>query len=329
MPRILFLPDQRYVEASNLESVLSASLRGGIPHTNECRGNARCSTCRVLVVNGLEFCSPRTEKEQALAEQLHFGERVRLACQTTVTGDVTLRRLILDAKDAGLTDQTKERTTHGSVGEERRIAILFVDIRGSTSFAESVPPFDVIHVLRRFYHHMERAVMDNGGHVACYTGDGLMALFGVKPSECAPLQAVLAGLDMLRSVKEDVQPYVKRLFQCPFKIGVGVHFGDAVVGTVGGGLQERVTAIGDAVNIAHRIERANKRAGTEFLVSEAVLRAVQEQVRVGKAISVKLPGKTGKHALHEIVGIRMPRRKRGASSQNVIKRARDEAAPKT
>ena len=242
---------------------------------------------------------------------------------------MTLRRLILDAKDAGLTDQRKDTTTHGSVGEERQIAILFVDIRRSTSFAESVPPFDVIHVLRRFYHHMERAVMDNGGHVACYTGDGLPALFGVEPSEGASLQAVLAGLDMLRSVKEDLQPYVKRLFQCPFRIGVGVHFGDAVVGTVGGGLQERVTAIGDAVNIAHRVERANKRAGTEFLVSEAVLRVVQEQVRVGKAISMKLPGKTGKHALHEIVSIRMPRRKRGATSRNAIKRARNEAAPKT
>jgi adenylate cyclase len=268
----------------------------------------------VLVLNGLEFCCARNEKEQALAEQLHFSERVRLACQTTITGDVTLRRLILDAKDAGLTDQRKERTTRGSLGEERQIAILFVDIRGSTSFAESVPPFDVIHILRRFYHHMERAVMDNGGHVACYTGDGLMALFGVEPSECAPLQAVLAGLDMLRYVKEDIQPYVKRLFQCSFRIGIGVHFGEAVVGTLGSELQERVTAIGDAVNIASRIERANKRAGTEFLVSEAVLRAVQRQVRVGKTISVRLPGKTGKHALHEVVGVRTARRKRRSSS---------------
>jgi adenylate cyclase len=120
MPRILFLPDQRYVEASNLESVLSASVRAGIPLTNECRGNARCSTCRVLVLNGLEFCCARNEKEQALAAQLHFGERVRLACQTTIVGDMTIRRLILDAKDAGLTDQRKETTTHGSVGEERR-----------------------------------------------------------------------------------------------------------------------------------------------------------------------------------------------------------------
>jgi len=314
MPRILFLPDQRYVEASDLESVLSASLRAGISHTNECRGNARCSTCRVLVLNGLEFCSPRNEKEQALAAQLHFGERVRLACQTTITGHVTLRRLVLDAKDASLTDQQKETSTHGSVGEERQLAILFVDIRDSTSFAESVPPFDVIHVLRRFYHPIERAVIDNGGHVACYTGDGLMALFGVEPSECATLDAVRAGLDMLHSVKEDVRPYVKKLFQRSFRIGVGVHFGEAIVGTVGGGLQERVTAVGDAVNIASRIERANKKARTEFLVSEAVLREVKDRVRVGKSIDVRLRGKTGKYVLHEILGIRTEHRKPRPSS---------------
>ena len=322
MPQILFLPDQRYIEASSLESILSASLRAGIPLTNECRGNARCSTCRVLVLNGLEFCCPRNEKEQALAAQLHFGERVRLACQTTITGHVTLRRLILDAKDAGLTDQRKDTTTHGSVGEERKIAILFVDIRNSTRFAESVPPFDVIHVLRRFYHHIERAVIDNGGHVACYTGDGLMALFGVEPSKCAPLQAVLAGLDMLRSVKQDVQPYVKRLFQCDFRIGVGLHFGEAVVGAVGGGLQERITAIGDAVNIASRVERANKKASTEFLVSDAVFREVQGQVRVGRSIDVRLAGKTGKYALHEIIGLRTAHRKRPASPFTLRARSR-------
>jgi adenylate cyclase len=217
---------------------------------------------------------------------------------------VTLRRLILDAKDAYLTDQLKETTTHGSVGEERQVAILFVDIRGSTSFAESVPPFDVIHVLRRFYHPIERAVIDNGGHVACYTGDGLMALFGVEASTSACLQAVLAGLNMLRCVKQDLQPYVKRLFHRTFRIGIGLHFGQAVVGTVGGGLQERVTAIGDAVNIASRVERANKKAKTEFLITDAALREVRDQVHVGRSIDVNLPGKTGTYTLHEIVGVR-------------------------
>ena len=159
MPQILFLPDGRTVEASISESILSASLGAGIPHTNECRGNARCSTCRVLILNGLEFCCPRNEKEQALAAQLHFAERVRLAFQTTILGNVAVRRLILDANDAGLTDQRKDTTTHGAVGEEREIAILFVDVRNSTRFADSVPAFDVIHVLRRFYNRMDKAVI--------------------------------------------------------------------------------------------------------------------------------------------------------------------------
>jgi adenylate cyclase len=107
---------------------------------------------------------------------------------------------------------------------------------------------------------------------------------------------------------------VKRLFQCPFRIGVGAHFGEAIVGMVGGGLQERVTALGDAVNIASRIERANKQARTEFLVSEALLREVNGQVRVGKSLNVKLPGKTGKYALHEVVGIRTAHGKQRAGA---------------
>jgi Adenylate cyclase, family 3 (some proteins contain HAMP domain) len=162
----------------------------------------------------------------------------------------------------------------------------------------------VIHVLGRFYHHMDKAVIDHGGHVACYTGDGLLALFGIETSKCACLQAVLAGLDMLRCVKQDLQPYVKRLFRRAFRIGIGLHFGQAVVGTLGGGLQERITAIGDAVNVASRVERANKKAKTEFLVTEAALREVRDQVYVGRSIDVNLPGKTGRYTLHEIVGVR-------------------------
>ena len=94
------------------------------------------------------------------------------------------------------------------------------------------------------------------------------------------------------------------MFRRAFRIGIGLHFGQAVVGTLGGGLQERITAIGDAVNVASRVERANKKAKTEFLVTEAALREVRDQVYVGRSIDVNLPGKTGTYTLHEIVGVR-------------------------
>jgi len=129
MPRIYYLPDEREVEASADETILQASLRGGIPHTHVCGGNARCSTCRVLILEGLACCGPRTAKEEIIASQLHFEPTIRLACQVTVSGEVTLRRLVLDAEDVELTNQLKTTAIPGCAGEENRLAILFAILR--------------------------------------------------------------------------------------------------------------------------------------------------------------------------------------------------------
>jgi adenylate cyclase len=72
MFHIHYLPDDLVVETEDVETILQASLRCGIPHTHVCGGNARCSTCRVLILEGLEHCDPRNEKEQAMADRLHF-----------------------------------------------------------------------------------------------------------------------------------------------------------------------------------------------------------------------------------------------------------------
>lgn len=85
MPRVHYLPDDKAVVTGLTESILQASLRSGIPHTHVCGGNARCSTCRVLIVAGMEHCAPRNAKEQQMADQLHFSPDIRLACQTLVT----------------------------------------------------------------------------------------------------------------------------------------------------------------------------------------------------------------------------------------------------
>ena len=82
-----------------------------------------------------------------------------------------------------------------------------------------------------------------------------------------------------------------------------MHYGEVVVGAIGHDETKRVTAIGDAVNLASRIESVNKQAGTEFLISEATYNHVKELIRVGKTIEVTLPGKSGEYTLYEVIGM--------------------------
>ena len=301
--RIYFDPDEKKVEAAEADTVLAASLRAGIPHAHACGGNARCSTCRVSVESGLEHCAPQGDRERALAERLHFSPEVRLACQTTVRGDVNVRRLVLDEEDIELTERMTESSLPASLGEEKEIAILFADIRGFTSLSERLPPYDVIYVLNRYFNHMGRVISAHGGYIDNYMGDGLMALFGVDDPADAPLRAVRAGLGMIEEVAR-LSPHFESLYEASFRVGVGIHFGEAIVGTVGATGRRRMTAIGDAVNFASRVEAANKEYGTELLVSAETYERVKARVRAGREITqAVLKGKAGAHALYEVLAV--------------------------
>jgi adenylate cyclase len=312
MPRITY-SNETMVEVDPATTILQASLRNGIPHTHVCGGNARCSTCRVLVLDGLQYCCPRNEKEQKMADRRHFSPQVRLACQTTVSGDVVLRRLVLDDEDVELVDQEMAGgAIPRSVGEERQLAILFADIRNFTTFAEAHLPYDVVHVLNRYFNRVGAIINHHGGQINNFIGDGLMALFDAPgpPGEAGTgdggpnptLNAVRAGLEMLRAV-EAMQPYFEAQFRINFRIGVGIHYGEVVLGTVGAGDNRRLTAIGDSVNLASRIESANKEAGTELLISEEAHERVKDFVRLGKHCQLAIKGKTGTYSLHEVVGL--------------------------
>ncbi len=302
MPRIYYLPDGVEVGTEAGNTILGALLGANVPHTHVCGGKARCSTCRAIVVEGLECCSDRTPKEKVLAERLRFDATIRLACQTAVTGDVKVRRLVLDEEDVAFTSQLEQEVAAGAAGEEKQLAILFADIRGFTAFAEALPAYDVIHVLNRYFRLMGHVFNRNGGYIDTYMGDGLMSLFGIDDPKAASLQAVKAGLEMLAAV-EGLREYVERLYARSFQIGIGVHFGEAVVGTIGALGRKRMTAIGDAVNFASRIEAANKDAGTTFLISDDTYARVKETVVVGKSLCLTVPGKTGLHTLFEVTGL--------------------------
>ena len=127
-------------------------------------------------------------------------------------------------------------------------------------------------------------------------------------SGAATLGGALAPVDsfwgLMHAAMEILKPYLETIYAKSFHIGVGIHYGDVVVGAIGAQSLKRVTAIGDAVNLASRIEAANKHAGTGLLISEEAYRVVNDRVHLGKTIRVTLPGKTGEYSLYQVVGLR-------------------------
>ncbi|EKQ69367.1 family 3 adenylate cyclase [Leptolyngbyaceae cyanobacterium JSC-12] len=300
--QIYYLPDHRLVEVDLVSTLLEVSLEAGIPHTHVCGGNARCSTCRVVILEGQEYCAPRTPAEQELATQMGFEPRVRLACQTAIAqqGKIALRRLSLDAEDMALFfDQASGKIVSRLLGQEKSVAILFADIRGFTAFAEALPPYDVIYVLNRYFQRMAQVINRHSGTINIYMGDGFMALFGVENPDRAVERAVRAGVEMLAAV-EDLNPSLEMLYQRRLKIGIGIHYGDTVIGTIGDPESPQMTAIGDAVNLASRIETANKKLGTNLLISEEAFQETKAHVIVNRQFKVQLPGKSGEYCLYEV-----------------------------
>jgi adenylate cyclase len=303
MPLIHFLPDNHKIQAHEGETILQAGLRAGIPHSSFCGGTARCSTCRVVILEGLENCAPRTAEEQAIADMLRFEPQVRLACQTVVTGKVKLRRLVTDIhEDVDVNSLYVEGVEPCSIGVEKYLLILFADIRGFTPFAENLLHYDVIHVLNLYFQKVGEVIGRYGGTINNYMGDGFMALFeAAEPSEGA-LRAVKAGLELIDAV-QGLQPYLEDLYDKSLQIRVGLHYGQVVAGKVGTPGNKKVTVIGDTVNFASRIETANKEAGTQFLISEDTYALVKDKVRLGRQVRLTLPGKSGQYNLYEIVGL--------------------------
>ncbi|MBH10887.1 MAG: hypothetical protein CMG74_11165 [Candidatus Marinimicrobia bacterium] len=299
MPKIDFLPDNKVFEVESGETILETASRNGIPHVNACGGEGKCTTCRLLILEGIENCSTETEKEIALKEKAHTTDEFRLACQTTISGDVTVRRLVLNKEDI---ESVSERSVSGRLGETKKIAILFSDIRGFTPFSEKLTPYDVVFILNRYFNRMVNAVENNHGTVDNYIGDGMVAIFGLHDEESPAQYAVNAALDMTAEM-DDMKPYLKTMYGQDFDIGVGIHWGEAVVGDIGAGKSKRLTAIGDAMNFASRVESANKQFQSRVLISQETHDEIKDSLLIKDFMRTNLPGIEGRVTLYEIEDI--------------------------
>ncbi|TIP78390.1 MAG: adenylate/guanylate cyclase domain-containing protein, partial [Mesorhizobium sp.] len=129
----------------------------------------------------------------------------------------------------------------------------------------------------------------NGGFIDNFIGDGLMAIFGIDDQRDAPLRAVNAAIQTVATV-DRLKPFFASMYGINFDIRIGLHYGEAVIGTLGFAGNQRLTAVGDVVNLASRIEAANKDAGTRLLISEALHGQIADKVEVGDFVRVRLRG---------------------------------------
>lgn len=160
-------------------------------------------------------------------------------------------------------------------GRRTRITVLFVDMRASTSFGETMDPTQLAVFITSFRRRVLRAASRHGGVIDKFTGDGALILFGVPgPQDGDAVRALACGRTLLQLIQ---RWNVKRRFDPPVRVGIGVHTGEVFCGVVGDESRLEFTVVGETVNIASRIEQATKNAGCDMLASrEAVLEAGED-----------------------------------------------------
>ena len=162
------------------------------------------------------------------------------------------------------------------VGENRILSVLFSDIRSFTSISEKMKPDDLVSELNDYFSVMVDIIMDRKGIVDKYIGDCIMAFFGApKKHEDDALQSVLAGMDMLEALDGFNAGQEKR-GKPPFHIGVGINYGVVTVGNMGTEKKMDYTVIGDAVNLASRLEGLTKHYHQPLIFSESLLSKVKD-----------------------------------------------------
>ena len=247
-------------------TVLEASRFSGIPHTSVCGGRGRCSTCRVRIVRGWDSLPPAKPAEVRVLQRVGAPPNVRLACQLRPTQDLSVTPLV----PAG--GQAHQGFTQPSylAGEERSIVVLFADLRSFTGMAEHKLPYDLVFVLNSYFKTAGEAVARAGGIVDKFVGDGVMALFGVETGpDDGCRRALIAAKEIVSGVTQLSQLLASELAE-PLKIGVGIHSGPAVVGRMGYGSAISLTAIGDTVNVASRLQDLTKQYECQLVISAQV-----------------------------------------------------------
>ncbi len=178
-------------------------------------------------------------------------------------------------------------------GQKRKVAVMICDIRNFTNISEGNKPEDVVGFLNTYFTEMVDIIKSHGGSIDKFMGDAIMALFGAPVSyEDNAQRAVEAALDMIKKVPEiDSSRLILPEGYDKISIGIGIHYGEAIFGSIGCSDKRDYTVIGDTVNLASRLEGLTKMYGKKIIVSDSVAGDLNEEISVHKLDKVAVKGK--------------------------------------
>jgi adenylate cyclase len=248
-------------------SVLEASLRHQVPHASVCGGRARCSTCRIRVIGDCSSLPEPSKREAFVLNRVGASDpSIRLACQLRPTTDLSFFQLFMP--------HAISANAHAShphrIGQERYLVSMFVDMRGSTRLAENRLPFDTVFIVNRFLGAVSQAVIECGGQPNQFVGDGQLALFGLHANPQTACRQALKAAAMIAANVDELNQFLSHDLSEPIRFGIGIHGGEVIIGDIGYRDHMVFTALGDAVNVAARLQDMTKNLSCEVVVSEEV-----------------------------------------------------------
>jgi adenylate cyclase len=188
-------------------------------------------------------------------------------------------------------------------GQSLPVTVLFSDIRGFTSISEQMDPQRVVALLNEYFTEMVDIVMNEGGVVDKYIGDAIMAIFGApvpKPDDA--VNAVRAAVKMRRALADLNERLVAR-GQPALRTGIGIHTGEVVAGNIGSERRMEYTVIGDAVNLASRLESSTKELGTDVLISEDTYELTKHMIEARSVREITVKGRAKPVMTYEVLGM--------------------------
>lgn len=272
-------------------TLLEASRENNIPHPSVCGGRARCSTCRVLIMEGGDTLPLPGAAEKALLDRIAAPPNVRLACQIRPTEPILVQILMpVTANGYSQTDWADEAY---DAGAEAVATVLFIDLRAFTALTKTQFPYDLVALLNRYMSEIQQAIEAHGGKATMYLSDGMMAVFGLAGERGSGSRAaVAAARDMLRAV-EAMNAELHAAMPIPLRVGIGIHTGPIILGRIGDEARGyQITALGETVTIASHLEEATKHQLIDCLISQDTMRAAGSMKQASSRHEINVPGRS-------------------------------------